>query len=216
MVLSKYSNVRLNGSNISYFRDKGYFGLLHDVIEVKVLDLKRNSRSKVIVKCDICGKEKELAYQSYNNNIEKYGIYSCSRKCSQFKIEKTCEEKYGVKNPFQNEFLKEKIKNTLNEKYGVEHPMLCEEIRNKLKNTNVEKYGVEWVFNSEEIKEKIFVTMKERYGCEYALQNEILKKKAHLSYDKEKGFKNAIIIKKYKDTNLYYQGSYEYDFFRVM
>lgn len=188
MILSKFSNIKLNGSNISYFKDKGYYGKLHQTIEVKVEDLKKNSQSKILVKCDICGKEKILMYQSYNMNIDKYNYYSCSRKCAQDKIERTCIEKYGCKNPFQNEEIKEKIKDTLINKYKVEHPMLSDDIKEKLKSTNLERYGCEWVFNNDDIKEKIFETMIQKYGCKYAHQNEDSLIKFLDSCDFEKGF----------------------------
>ena len=47
--------------------------------------------------------------------------------------EKTCLTKYGVKNPFSNNEIKEKIKNTYNLKYGVTHNMQVKEIKEKAK-----------------------------------------------------------------------------------
>lgn len=215
MIISKITKIRLNGSNISYFRDLGYCGKLHDIIKVKVDDLKLNSNSKIRVKCDVCGFERELKYQSYNQNVNNGGYYSCSRKCCQKKIENTCKDKYGCKNPFQNEEVKDNIKKELMNKYGVCHPMRSDKIKEKLKNTNIEKYGCEWVFNNNEIKDKIFKTMIEKYGYKYALQNYNILNKQKDSYNIEDGFKNAIRIKKYKNTNLYYQGSYEKDFLEL-
>jgi len=82
-------------------------------------------------------------------------------------------------------------------------------------NTNLKRYGTKWVFNNSDVKEKIFNTMFKKYGCKYALQNKELYYKMINSYDIEKGYKNALIIRNYKDTNLYYQGSYEYDFLEL-
>jgi hypothetical protein len=47
------------------------------------------------VKCDICGKEKEIMFQKYIKNISNGGFYSCSSKCAQDKIKKTNKDKFG-------------------------------------------------------------------------------------------------------------------------
>ena len=65
MIISEFSYVRLNGSNISHFKNAGYCGLIGDVIEVKISDLRMNSRSLVEVKCDVCGIERQLKSIKY-------------------------------------------------------------------------------------------------------------------------------------------------------
>jgi len=71
------------------------------------------------------------------------------------------------------------------------------------KKSNMLKYGVENVFELENIKEKIKKTCLQRYGVEYPAQNEDIFLKTQ-----KKRFK----IEKYKNTNIYSQGSYEKDF----
>ena len=215
MILEEYTYIKLNGRNIPYFKDKGYLGVKDDIIKVKIQDLNHGSSVKILVKCLICGLEKRTIYYNYRKCVDKHGYYTCSRKCSQNKIEKTCMDKYGCPNPFQNEDIKNKIKNTLFDKYGVFHPMLSEEIKNKLKETNLERWGCEWVFENEEVQEKIFKTMIHKYGCKYALQNKESCEKFIKNCDFDKLFKNAIKIKNYKNTKLYYQGSYELDFLKL-
>ena len=81
------------------------------------------------------------------------------------KIEQTCLQRYGTKNPAQNKSVNEKRRKTsilkygaeffntkdfkdkrlhsLVEKFGVEHPMLADAVKKKFKQTCVDKYGVE-------------------------------------------------------------------------
>jgi hypothetical protein len=63
----------------------------------------------------------------------------------------------------------------------------------------LEKYGDKNYRNVTQYRQ----TNLEKYGCEYPMQN---------SYIRSKTIKNSFKINKYKDTELYYQGSYELDF----
>jgi hypothetical protein len=70
---------------------------------------------KVIIKCDICGKEKEIEYREHvrQNQLHNFNFDTC-RKCGNIKNKITNKEKYGDEN-YNN--LK-KCKNTKFEKYG--------------------------------------------------------------------------------------------------
>ena len=92
---------------------------------------------------------------------------------------------------------------TMKEKYGHEHALQCEEFVEKKKETWYENYGVEHPMKNKAIKEKQENTMIKNYGTKHPSQNPYLLKKSL-----EQGYK----IKKYKETELYYQGSYEKDF----
>jgi len=116
MVVSNYVNIKIVKKKVKYYNDLGYSCKEGDIIKFDIKDLKPNSTKKVRVKCDICGKEKEL---SYNKNIDNRKIYSCSRKCCQYKIEITCLEKYGVINPFQSAELMKNVNNIKINKYGL-------------------------------------------------------------------------------------------------
>ena len=173
-----------------------------------------------------------------NNNIKKYGVgnpFELSEikdKIKKTKLEKyddsfynnrekskqTCLEKYGVENTLQNENIKQKSKQTCLEKYGVDSYMKTEkfrkksikffnenenEIAEKRKNTNLLKYGVENVFADYNTQQKIKQTLLEKYGVEYPIQNEDIFLKTQ---------KSRFKIEKYKNTDIYSQGSYEKDF----
>jgi uncharacterized C2H2 Zn-finger protein len=73
----------------------------------------------------------------------------------------------------------------------------------KYKQTCLQKYGVENAYQSKEIKEKIKQTCLKKYGVEYTHQNINILNKA---------FKSAKVLKQFRNTNIWYQGSYELDF----
>ena len=135
MLLTTELKIKINNTSLKHYLDKGYDVKIGEEIIIKVDDLSKSSTYKVIVQCDICGKEKMIIYNKYMKNIEKYNIYSCSNKCATFKNKKTCLEKYGVEN-FYN---KEKYKNTCLEKYGVENVFQTEENKN-MSSVNRKKY----------------------------------------------------------------------------
>ena len=92
-------------------------------------------------------------------------------------IEKSCLDKYGVKNAGGISSSLEKAKHTNRSKFGVDWAVQSNDMKNKRKNTNLDKYGVENVFCSEEVKEKIKETNTIRYGTEYATQSNVIKEK---------------------------------------
>jgi hypothetical protein len=73
-------------------------------------------------------------------------------------------KKYGVENPMQLDFIKEKIRQTNLERCGFDNPSKSPEIRNKIIQNNLKKYGVEHPMQLDFIKEKIRQTNLERYG----------------------------------------------------
>ena len=72
--------INLNGRNLDYLEKLGYeiprsedrWGRLRvpmgSKIIVKIEDLKPNSQTPVRIKCDDCGRENEVSYQSYRQN----------------------------------------------------------------------------------------------------------------------------------------------------
>jgi hypothetical protein len=51
-------------------------------------------------------------------------------------------ERYGVDNAFQAEWVRERVKQRLNQRYGVDHPTKSPEIKERVVQTNLERYGV--------------------------------------------------------------------------
>ncbi len=104
------------------------------------LPSKTRSESPVICSCDFCGKKYEKGFYSYNRTSS--GGASCGDKsCVNAKREKSSTLKFGVKNAFQSEDIKEKIKKTNIQKYGVDNSSKNPDIVNKIRGIHTEKYG---------------------------------------------------------------------------
>jgi hypothetical protein len=147
--------------------------------------------------CKICGNPTE--YKSIGKGYEN----CCSRICLNAYRKKLHTEKYGVENPYQRKDIQDKIKSQNVEKYGVENVFQATKIKDKIKETNKERYGVENPNQNKLVREKIKNTNIERYGVEAPLQNYDIFQKSQV---------NAYRSKLFKNTNIYYRGSYELDF----
>ena len=86
--------------------------------------------------------------------------------------------------------------------------------RMKYKSTCIKKFGFENPFQNEEIKKKSKETCMRNYGVDNSLKCINIKKKVQNTMIKNYNVNmiNRYRIKKYKDTNIYYQGTYELDF----
>jgi hypothetical protein len=165
MIINNIIKLKIHSKNIIFLKEKYNDIKVGDIIEGEVSDLTKGSSQKVKVACFYCNKELTVPYKRYLKNTSVVDRYSCNNKeCSNQKIKDVCQEKYGVDNPFQAEFVKEKGKETLKEKWGVEHQMYVDEVKNKIKETCLEKYGVDSYTKTEEYLEKTKKTNLEKYG----------------------------------------------------
>ena len=138
----------------------------------------------------ICGKE-----LNFRGRPDKIYNEFCSVKCSSTNVsdkrmetlEKSNMEKYGVKNVFQIDSIKQKIKNTCLEKYGFHNHNKSDTIKNKIKSTNLEKYGIEYYIGSTEFIEKSKVTCLEKYGANHPMKNSDIKEKLKNVFIKKYG-----------------------------
>lgn len=96
-----------------------------------------------------------------------------------------------------------KKEKTLMLKYGVKSYTQSDNFKKKSKETCIEKYGYEFYQSSNDYKNKIIQTCTDKYGCENVMQS-----KEHFDMQS----KSSLKIKKYSNTDLTYQGSYELDF----
>lgn len=142
----------------------------------------------------------EIREKGKQTKKEKYGDENYR---NDEQIKKTCLEKYNVDNPWKAEEVKRKIVQTIKEKYGVEYYTQTEEHKEKSKETCLEHFGVENPSQSLEIKEKKKQTCLKNHGVENPSQNKEIA---------ENQLKSACKLKNYKDTELLYQGTYEFDF----
>jgi hypothetical protein len=191
-----------------------------------------NSEERI---CKICGKH--FFEQKYKKK------FLCSPECSLMwrnlpenkqkriqKERKTNLERYGVENRFQLKEVQDEIKKINLEKYGEEYPMKLQQFKEKRVKTNIGKYGVKSFSQTSEYIKKIKKTNLERYGVEYTAQVEKFKEKGRKTCIEKYGVPNPLMnheifrkqqksraeVKKYKSTDLYYQGTYELYFLEEM
>ena len=164
----KETKLKINMSyrNITYYKSKGYNVSLHDIVEIKIEDVNKNSKIQITAICELCGSENKVSIYKYYKNKERHNYYGC-RKCSRKKFKLTNLDKFGVDNPMKNEEIKNKIEKTNLKKYGVKTTLLEKNTKEKRKNTLLEKYGVEEPLSSKEIRDKGKKAMLKKYGVEH-------------------------------------------------
>lgn len=204
MILSKEVEINVTPASFKRLTNLGYTELHTNCkITIPIEHLQKGSNVKILVKCDICGKEKYLRYYKYIKNISNLNIYCCSTKCSQIKVKTTSLKKFGQTSFRKTDEYAKKYKITCLKLYGVENVFQNDDVKNKIKKTNLERYGTENIGQSELKKEKIRKTNLIKYGAEYSAQNEEVFNKTQ---------KAAFKLKFHKSTKLYYWGTYEKDF----
>lgn len=216
MIKEKLLKVKISSSNWKYYEKYKPYNV-GDIIEIKPLELPKNSKVKITAICDICGDSKKICYQGYRKQYENGNFYCC-RKCFIIKSKITNNERYGVDFIMQNENFKNKNKNTLKEKYGINNISQLDSIRkirserlkdpkyqDKLKKSIEYKYNIDNISKLESIKEKKIKTTLKNYGVENPSQSSEIFIKSQKSGKK---------IKKH-ECGLYYRGSYEKDFLDI-
>jgi len=189
----------------------------------------QNKKRKTCLKkygVEISSQAKQVKEKAKLNNLEKYGVENIyQREGIKEKIKKIHLENLGVEYPSQSKRIKYKIKQTNLRKYGVEfslqdpsirelgnqtlikkfgeNPLQNKKIKEKKKITSLERYGVESPNQSKTVKENKKKSCLEKYGVENPMQNENIFKKQQ----RAAGYR-----KKFKDTNINYQGTYELNF----
>jgi len=188
MILTKTLIVRPNSKTLSYYKSLGYECKMYTKLIIPVEHLTKGSHQIIDVKCDFCGEEKKLDYNSYWRNTKHLtDLYSCSEKCGMVKKNKTNLKKYGVENVFENKEIKDKIKQSYINNLGVDHPSKSIEIQKNTKNTNLINHDDE---NYRNVQQTIQTNLK-KYGVKNTFQN----KKSYQT-------KKSKIIEKYKDEGL--------------
>jgi len=186
---------------------------------------------------------KKCANQKIKNTcMEKYGIenYVNSGKAKQTKkalygnenynnrdkAKETNIKNFGVEHVLQNLEIRDKFKKTMIEKYNCEHALNNNIFIIKSKRTKKTKYDDENYNNREKSK----ITCLEKYEVKYPMQNNKIKEKSvetslinwgvpHPMQNKDifnKQQKSSCQVKKYKNTDLTYQGLYEKYFLELM
>jgi uncharacterized C2H2 Zn-finger protein len=174
--------------------------------------------------CRICNKQTIFKGLSYG-----YNCGCCNKHSMEIANEtrkKTLLKFYDVENNFQRTDCKNKMKITWIENYGVDNPNKSKMIRNKIEKTNIQKYGTTCSLANKDIKLKAEKTCEKNFGVKNPFSSKIIQNNLKQYYlekygvenplqDKDifnKAFKTRILLHQYKDTNITYQASYEFDF----
>jgi hypothetical protein len=227
MIITKSIKLKITKMNINHIISKGYDVKLKDIIEIKPEDLNCGSHIIIDVKCDVCGKEKKLAFQKYFKSIKNANFYACSSKCAQEKVKKTSIKKFGKEYYMQTDEYKDRVNLTDIEKYGCHHTQNSE-VKEKQRNSIIKKYGVDNYFKSDEfkennnkileskgvinnfqlkeVKEKSKETCLRKYNVPFSGQCKEIRNKQKITNFKKYGFEysssNPIIKDKVLKTNL--------------
>lgn len=131
--------------------------------------------------------------------LEKFGVKNIFEKVDYIK-EKT-KEKLGVENVAFLEETIEKRKNTCQEKYGGNAPVCSKEIADKIKKTNQERYGVDVPIWNENVKNKMKKKNLEKYGMKYSVESDIVKQHIKEGCLKKYGVENNMLKKDFKQKS---------------
>lgn len=144
MILDKKITIIFNGRYKKYYENLGYV-FVDKKTEIEISDLQPNSLVKILVKCDVCDKERRLRYQDYQK-ITKMQTeqYNCQKCVKQTKTKSTLIKEYGVDNISKSTEAKEKKKQTCLENYDVDNPSKSNVIKNRKIVTSLKNYGFEY------------------------------------------------------------------------
>lgn len=174
--------------------------------------------------CELCGNKTD--FDRFARGYKRYCSKKCRKKGRTDNIASTTYEKYEVDNVNHLKEVRDKIRSTNEEKYGNACPMQEEGRQKAIQKKNMENLGVNLPFQSRDIQLKSAKVREERYGAKYTYQSSILQEKIRKTNLKKYGVEyplqcrkifdkhqsNRFKRKMYKNTNIYYQGTYEYDF----
>ena len=174
-------------------------------------------------KFECCGKTK--MFISFEAG---YGDVCFNRRCSvgssnyKEKVRMTSLKKYGVENPMQSEYVrnktrqtnmerynghpsktkevKDKLMKTNMERYGCHSTLLLETTQHKIQQTNIERYGAENPFGSKEIQNRIRQTNIERYGFENPMQSEQIQDKTRQTNVERYGSEVPMRLERVKES----------------
>jgi hypothetical protein len=140
------------------------------------------SSTVIYAKCINC--DKSMVEKSFYKLVtnKTFGCTSCLKDISRERYKKTCIERFGCENPFQNYDIKEKMKKTNIQRFGCEYPTQNTEVREKSKKTNMERFGCEYSSQNAEVREKVKKTNLEKFGCENPTQNTEVREKCKKTY----------------------------------
>jgi len=177
MIKEDFIEIMGHSSNYLHYRNIGYIVDVRKPFLIRPKDLMKGSVCKITTVCENCGLESKNAFKDYyvyTNGLTE--PYYCNR-CKIIKYEKTCIEKYGVRNVMQDNSIKDALKKSMIEKYGVDHFSKTIEYKDKYKKTCMKKYNHTNSFQVDEFKEKITKTNIKKYGVPHGINSGSIREK---------------------------------------
>lgn len=182
---------------------------------------------------DRIGKHQKYSWLK-DQYIKKYGVPKCINCGKDVNFRRGIPNKYCSFSCMPNNWNQEKVNITVKERYNVENVSFLDNVKEKISNSNKENYKN----NKKEIVNKFKETCLERFGVESFSQTDLFIEKSKIKYletigvdhpsktlkfrndsslrmiknNSEFDFTNCYKVKKFKDTELTYQSSYEYHF----
>lgn len=141
MIVSKFINAKITRGNLYHYLKFGYDLKIGDELSFPVDKLTRCSRAKILVSCDVCGKQYVKMYGQYFKSHQNYEYDTC-HKCSYEKVKKTNLKRYGSESPSGNIDIMNKIMKTNNDRYGGNAPCCNDKVLDKQRKTRI-KRGLE-------------------------------------------------------------------------
>lgn len=170
MLLSTHATVRWNARNKKHYTDLGYyFTKMKDEFEVSVDDLTPGSVAIVHVKCDYCGSEYPIEWQTYLAMKKRTLQNDCCKDCCEIKAREAVEKKYGGMTEMYFS-CDEKRRQTNINRYGSENVFASDAIKEKIVTTNLLRYGVEYTQQCPEIRNKTIASCREKYGVDHYVE----------------------------------------------
>lgn len=161
--------------------------------------------------CRHCGGD--VRWDREKREYRRFCSISCGNSSKEVldKRAKTCEAKFGVRNPMQSEDVRRKVEETSLHRFGVRHAFQNPDVRDKFKKGLLDKYGVDNPAKIVSVKEKTAKTNTSRYGVRCTLQDEDVKRKSEETmlrrYGVTKVFDSVQLREKLEATNLDRYGS---------
>lgn len=222
MIIQKTIQITARNNTIGYCAKVYPKILMSETVTINVTDLPPGSAKKVLCLCDYCEKEVLVKYHRYLNSIKEIKKFSCT-KCRPAKFKDVCLLRYGVENVSQTKYVQEKRQITWMKNYGVINPSYSKDIELKKQATTLKNFGVRKPLQNKDIHIKQKQTCVDRFGTDNVNSLEETKDKIRKTCIRKYGVRNfsqtedfynkvlkvSLKVKQYKDTNLYYQGSYE-------
>lgn len=164
---------------------------------------KTHPKRTLHLKCDVCGQE---FTKNYFAHVEHAVHHACSEKCQAIaqrkggkldeKKRQVMMERYGVDNPQQLKWVKDKIRATNLERYGTEVGSQSDVVKAKARQTNQERFGVDWHTQSQNFADKARSTWQDKYGVDHPMKVDEIKAK----YDFHEIWRKAHQTKKTNGT----------------